>query len=58
MMHVISMAKQSLFLENKFTNAANTLKVGLLEKNVTSDQIIKIDMIHENKAAARNINGL
>jgi hypothetical protein len=40
------------------TKAAKTLKVGLLEKNVTSDQIIKTDMIHENKAAPLNISGL
>ena len=37
---------------------ANTLNVGLLEKKVTSDQIIKIDMVHEIPAANRNSKGL
>ena len=38
--------------------AANTLKVGRLEKKVTSDQITRIDIAHESPAAKRNINGL
>ena len=38
--------------------AAKTLNVGLCEKNVTSDQIIMIDMKAANAADSLNSNGL